>query len=96
MDPRMLAEADRVVASLSPGKRESVREIVVNTTSHGTLSEDARRFLDQVTGSPLVSGVLAAAVAGASRADQIEVGSSQSLMSGSEHPGSDVLLTVET
>ena len=63
MDQRLLAEADRVVATLPPGKRESVREIVVDATRRGTVSESARRFLDSTTGSRLVAEVLARAIA---------------------------------
>jgi len=63
MDQRLLTEADRVVATLSPGRRESVREIVVDATRRGSVTESARRFLDSATGSPLVAEVLARAVA---------------------------------
>ena len=63
MDQQLLTEADRVVATLPPGKRESVREIVVDATRRGSVSESARRFLDSATGSPLVAEVLARAVA---------------------------------
>jgi hypothetical protein len=63
VDQRLLIEADRVVAALSPGKRESVREIVVDATRRGSVTGSARRFLDSVTGSPLVAEVLAQAVA---------------------------------
>jgi len=59
----MIAEADRVVARLSPAKRETVREIVVDATRHGELSDRARHFIDVITGSTLVSQVLEAAIA---------------------------------
>jgi len=62
MDWKLLAEADRIVGQLSPGKRESVREVVVNASDRGILSEGARQFIDRVTRSSLVSEVLAAAI----------------------------------
>lgn len=71
MDRSLLAEADRVVARLSPGRRESVREIVVNATTRGELNESARRFLDRATGSAFVSNVLAAAIAEADGPERI-------------------------
>ena len=63
MDWKLFAEADRVVAQLSPGKRETVREIVVDAARHGALSDRARHFVDTITGSSLVSEVLEAAIA---------------------------------
>jgi hypothetical protein len=62
MDRKLLADADRIVAQLSPGKRESVREIAIEASSRGVLSDRARLFLTSVTGSSLVADVLAAAV----------------------------------
>ena len=58
----LLAEADRVVASLSPGKREAVREIVIDATRRGLVTASARRFLDTASGSSLLSDVLTAAL----------------------------------
>jgi len=63
MDWKLLAEADRVIGQLSPGKRESVREVVVNAANCGALDDRARTFLDRVTGSSLVSEVLLAVMA---------------------------------
>ena len=63
MDWKLVAEADRVVARLSPGKRESVREIVINAANRGVLDDSARAFLDRVTGSSLVSEILVAVMA---------------------------------
>jgi len=62
MNAELVAEADRRVAALSPARRESVREIVVDAVHRGYLPENARRFLDTVTGSPLVAEVLEAGV----------------------------------
>ena len=66
MDQRLLVKADRVIASLPPGKRESIREILVDARNHGVLSDHARLFLNRVTGSGFVADVLAVALAGAS------------------------------
>jgi hypothetical protein len=63
MDRSFLVEADRIVALLSPGKQEAVREIVIHATSVGALSENARHFLSRATGSELVADVLTAAIA---------------------------------
>lgn len=58
----LLAEADRVVAGLSAGKRETVREIVIDATRRGFVSASARRFLDTASGTSLLADVLAAAL----------------------------------
>jgi len=63
MNAELLAEADRIVAALPPGRRESVREIVVDATRRGYLPDSGRSFLDRVTGSGLLSDVLAAGIA---------------------------------
>ena len=59
----LLRRADRIVADLSPGRRESVREILINARNLGHLPADARSYLDGVTGSSFVGDVLAAALA---------------------------------
>ncbi|MFB2600335.1 hypothetical protein ACEXQE_21290 [Herbiconiux sp. P17] len=63
MNHELLAEADRIVASLSPGKRETVREIVVNALHRGFLDESARRFLLAATQSTFLADVLTEALA---------------------------------
>lgn len=65
MDARRLAEADRIVSTLSLGKREAVREIIVEATHRGALSVSARRYLDTATGSAFVAEVLAEALGSA-------------------------------
>ncbi|GAA3555533.1 hypothetical protein GCM10022197_08370 [Microlunatus spumicola] len=75
MDPALVAEADRVVASLSPGRRESVREIVHDAARRGALSPSGRRFLDAATGSTLVADLLEAAVAESAAHPQALLGS---------------------
>ncbi|GAA3207159.1 hypothetical protein GCM10017690_14870 [Microbacterium terregens] len=62
MSSESLAEADRVLAELSPGKREAVREIVIDTIRRGCLDPRARRYLATVSGSELVGNVLDAVV----------------------------------
>jgi hypothetical protein len=62
MNISALSEADRLIASLSPAKRESVREIVIDAARRGHVSDSARRFLNAATGSGLVADVLAAAI----------------------------------
>jgi len=54
----LLAEADRIIAGLSAGKRESIREVVINAMNLGALSDSAHRYLDRTTGSPAVGDLL--------------------------------------
>ncbi|MFB2555309.1 hypothetical protein [Herbiconiux liangxiaofengii] len=63
MKKELLAEADRILASLSPGRREAVREIVVNAVHRGFLDERARGYLVAATRGPLLADVLTAALA---------------------------------
>ena len=63
MRSELLIQADQIVAALSPGKRESVREIMVDAVKRGTLVESSRRFLELATGSSFVADVLAAGIA---------------------------------
>jgi hypothetical protein len=59
----LLHEADRIVAGLSPGRRESVREIVINAEKLGQLSAGGRAYLIRVTGTPFVADLLEAVLA---------------------------------
>ena len=63
MKSELLAEADRILAALSPGRREAVREIVVNAVHRGFLDERARGYLVAATQGPLLADVLTAALA---------------------------------
>ena len=63
MRAEILAQADQIVASLAPGRREMVREIVHDATMRGYLTPSGRRFLDSATGSSLVADVLAEGIA---------------------------------
>ncbi|WP_382306962.1 hypothetical protein [Herbiconiux sp. UC225_62] len=63
MNHDLLAEADRIVAGLSAGKREAVREIVVNAVHHGSLDDGARRFLVAATQNTFLADVLTEALA---------------------------------
>jgi hypothetical protein len=56
----LLAAADRLVAGLSPAKRETAREVVIDAVHRGHLPQRSRAFLDSATGSPLVGDVLTA------------------------------------
>ena len=58
-----LAAVDRLLAGLSPGKQEAVREIVVDAVNRGHLPNGNRRVLDAATGSPMVGDVLTRALA---------------------------------
>ncbi|MCS5497779.1 hypothetical protein NY547_11075 [Cnuibacter physcomitrellae] len=62
MDRTLLARADEIVASLSPGKRETVREIVINSVHRGAVDPSARRFLTAASGGPELADILTAAL----------------------------------
>lgn len=62
MDRAMLAKADDIVASLSPAKRETVREIVINSVQRGEVVSSARRYLTAATGGPELADILSAAL----------------------------------
>jgi len=62
MRSELLAEADRIVRGLPAGRRESVREIVIDAMRRGALPPTSRAFLDRATGSPFLSDVLSRAV----------------------------------
>jgi len=74
MDRQLIAEADRLVARLSAGKQESVREIVISAARRGTLDDRGRAFLDRVTGSSLVAEVLVAAISESAPPETREIG----------------------
>ena len=63
MEKELLIEADRIVAGLTPGKQEAVREIMVEAKRRGFLDGGARQFLNRATQSSLVGDVLAQALA---------------------------------
>jgi hypothetical protein len=63
MNPDSLAAVDRLISTLSPGKQEMVREVVVDAVRRGTLPAANRRVLDGVSGSAIVGEVLTAALA---------------------------------
>ena len=62
MDNELLELADAIVASLSPGKREMVREIVINSVARGDVDESARRYLTAASGGPELADILTAAL----------------------------------
>jgi hypothetical protein len=63
MRRELLIEADTIVTSLSPGRREAVRELVIDATRRGVLDDRARTFLDRASGGTLLGEVLAQALA---------------------------------
>jgi len=71
----LLREADRIIGGLSPGKRESVRELVVEARRAGRLSRNARAFLDRATGSAFVADLLEAMLAEPAPLDALAGGS---------------------
>jgi len=62
MDWKLLAEAGRIVGELSPGKRETVREITIDASNRGSLTESSRQLLHRMTGSSIVAEVISAAI----------------------------------
>lgn len=62
MDSRVLAFADEIVASLAPGKREMVREIVINSVRRGLVDDSARRYLTAASGGPELAEILMTAI----------------------------------
>jgi hypothetical protein len=58
----LLVEADRLVAALPAGRRESIREIVIDAMGRGMLTDSSRAFLHRATGSTFLGDVLAAAL----------------------------------
>jgi hypothetical protein len=63
MDRNSLAAVDRLISTLSPGKQEMVREVVVDAVRRGALPAANRRALDRLSGSGIVGEVLTAALA---------------------------------
>lgn len=62
MDKERLARADEIVASLSAGKREMVREIVINAIQRRHVDVSAQRYLTAATGGPELVETLADAL----------------------------------
>lgn len=86
---QLLVAADLIVARLAPGKRESVREILVNAKRRGFLSGSGRQYLDRVTGSSFVGDLLVAILAEAYETpDTLEAADPPGLAGGSaDRPG---------
>ncbi|ROP66859.1 hypothetical protein [Curtobacterium sp. PhB115] len=63
MQTELLEQADRVLAALPPGRREAVREIVVDAVHRGALTATGRAFIARVSGSTFLADVLSAALA---------------------------------
>ena len=62
MDKERLARADEIVASLSAGKREMVREIVINAIQRGQVDRSAQQYLTRATGGSELAETLADAL----------------------------------
>lgn len=58
----LLEQADRVLAALHPGRREAVREIVVDAVHRGELTPSNRAFIARVSGSTFLADVLSEAI----------------------------------
>lgn len=74
MDSETLVTVDAYVARLAPGRREAVREIVVDAVRRGYLPSMNRRALITATGSPDIADILEVALresaAGAANSDK--------------------------
>jgi len=62
MNREVLVSVDEMIASLSPGKQEAIREIVLDAVRRGRLPETNRRLLESATGSSHVGDVLSTAL----------------------------------
>lgn len=58
----LLQQADHVLSALPPGRREAVREVVVDAVHRGGLSPSNRAFLTRATGSTFLADVLSEAI----------------------------------
>lgn len=74
MDKKLLEEADAIVAALAPGRREMVREIVIDSLRRGRVEESARRYLTAASGGPQLAAILTAALREQSVGGPIEAG----------------------
>ncbi|MFJ3386010.1 MULTISPECIES: hypothetical protein [unclassified Curtobacterium] len=63
MQTELREQADRVLAGLPAGRREAVREIVVDAVHRGALTPTSRAFIARVSGSTFLADVLGAALA---------------------------------
>lgn len=75
MQTELLQQADRVLAALPAGRREAVREIVVDAVHRGELTVTGRAFIARVSGSTFLADVLSDAITEQRRAlehDRVE------------------------
>ena len=63
MRAETLMQADRLLAALPAGRREAVREIVVDAVHRGGLPASGRAFIVRATGSTFLADVLGEAIA---------------------------------
>lgn len=79
MDKSLLRQADEIVARLSPGKREAVREIVINSVHRGLVDERARHYLTVASGGTELADILAAALHSGGEQSAISVTSARAV-----------------
>ena len=70
----VLEQADRSLAALPPGRREAIREIVVDAVHRGGLPPAGRAFITRVTGSTFLADVLSDAIAERAGIDEPRTG----------------------
>ncbi|TDN45154.1 hypothetical protein EDF64_10377 [Curtobacterium flaccumfaciens] len=87
MQTEQLEQADRELAALHAGRREAVREIVVDAVHRGELTPSSRAFIVRATGSTFLADVLTEAIAeraGAPRSVEGTAGSDDRLVGSDE------------
>ncbi|MDO9394994.1 MAG: hypothetical protein Q7T71_00465 [Herbiconiux sp.] len=63
MDEGQAAAVARIMAALPPGRREAVREIVLDARHRGVLDGRARAYLRGATGSDVIADLIVEALA---------------------------------
>ena len=63
VDAHELVAVDRLIAELSPGTQEMIREVVLDAARRGALPAANRRVLIRMTGTSVIADVLETALA---------------------------------
>jgi hypothetical protein len=63
VEPQELIAVDRLIAQLSPGRQEMIREVVVDAIRRGSLPAGNRRALLSASGTTEIADVLEKALA---------------------------------
>jgi hypothetical protein len=63
VEPQELVAVDRLIAQLTPGRQEMIREVVVDAIRRGSLPAGNRRALVAASGSTEIADVLEKALA---------------------------------